>query len=244
MKNKIDQFFKDKLERHTVPPSEEAWSKVEANLSKKNNSVVWRMAAAVLTAGALITVMIWSQRGSDQQPAIAANQLPKDNSIKEQPTPKSSSIEKSSEVKSAKKLFTTPQVQQTIPNKAQNNKSVTTTDHALIEKKFVSTEESTAAVEKNKTSSALTSEGRPEENSKQDATPPATIASTHQKSIKLEFTLEDFSSAPPVATVSEAKSSGLKKVWEMAREVKNGDGHVREIKNELFALNFRKNKNQ
>jgi len=47
-----------------------------------------------------------------------------------------------------------------------------------------------------------------------------------------------------VATTSEEKSSGLKKVWDLAREVKNGDGLVHEIKNELFALNFKKSKNQ
>ena len=125
----------------------------------------------------------------------------------------------------------------------KNNKSVTTPELVPLEKKMVTSEESVATVEKNKSSLVITSEDKPEEKIKPEATPAATIASTRQKSIKLEFTLEDFSSAPPEATV-EAKSSGLKKVWDLAREVKNGDRPVRDIKNELFAFNFRKNKNQ
>ena len=98
------------------------------------------------------------------------------------------------------------------------------------------------ASEDKEPSFAEASEDKEKINSK--ATPPTTITSTRQKPIKLEFTLEDFSSEQPVATVNEEKSSGLKKVWDLAREVKNGDGPVHEIKNELFALNFRKNKNQ
>jgi hypothetical protein len=240
MENKIDQFFKDKLEGNTLLPSEEAWAKVEANLSKKNNIAVWRIAATILIAGALITVMIWSQRSADQQqPAIATNHLPKDNSVKEKRMAQSSSKEKKEAVKSAKELPVTSHAQQISPNSNQNNKPVTTTE----KKKLVATGESIAEVEKDNPSEALAKEGVLEENIKPEATPRITIASTHQKSIKLEFTLEDFSSAPPEATV-EAKSSGLKKVWELAREVKNGDGPVREIKNELLALNFKKNKNQ
>jgi len=70
------------------------------------------------------------------------------------------------------------------------------------------------------------------------------VSSKFVKPIKLEFTLEDLPSEQPVATVNEERSSGLKKVWEMAREVKNGEGPVREMKNELFALSFKKSKNQ
>ncbi len=243
MKNKIDQFFKDKLESHTLPPSEEAWSKVEANLSKKNNVVVWRIAAAILIAGALITVIFWSQHVADHQPSIVANHLPKDNSMKEKGAPKNSSKKKKEVLKSLpEKSSGKAALQSEIPVKVQHKKSVAAPDPTLTEKKLTSTEESVAAVEK--PSEALAKEDKVEENNKHEATPPMAIASTHQKSIKLEFTLEEFSSEPPVATAGEAKSSGLKKVWEMAREVKNGDRPVRDMKNELFALNFRKNKNR
>src|SRR5258705_5817319 len=112
MENKIDRFFKDKLEGNTLPPSEAAWAKVEASLSKKNNIAVWRIAAAILIAGTLITVMIWSPR-DDHQPAIATNKLPKDPSIKVKPTPPISPVEKKEEVKSSvEKSSSNPIVQQ------------------------------------------------------------------------------------------------------------------------------------
>lgn len=234
MKNKIDQFFKDKLEGHTLPPSGEAWAKVEASLSKKNNIAIWRIAAALLIAGTLITVMIWSERGDNQEQAVVANHLPKDNSKKEIRTPQNTSKAKKEASRPAKKVWVKPQEQPLTPGNDQAHNSAVTAENTLVEKKPVATEASTVVVEKNKI----------EESSKLEATAQTTFASTHQKSIKLEFTLEDFPSAPPVATVGEEKSSGLKKVWELAREVKNGDGPVREIKNELFALNFKKNKNQ
>ena len=228
MKNNIDQFFKDKLESHTLPPAEEAWTKVEANLSKKNNFVVWRIAAAILIAGALVSVIIWLQQGVDNKPSsVVANNSPKDHTIKVTPAPQVYSIEKKAEVRSlAKKSSVNPVVSPPTENKSHQEELQET------------------IVEPKENAIALVNENVQEEKINSKATPPTTIASTHQKPIKLEFTLEDFSSEQPVATVNEEKSSGLKKVWNLAREVKNGDGPVHEIKNELFALNFKKNKNQ
>jgi hypothetical protein len=226
MENKIDQFFKDKLEGHALPPSEEAWAKIEANLSKKNNVAVWRIAAAILIAGSLITVMIRLQQGDNHQPTIVANKLTKDPSVEGKSAPQISPIKKKDGVKSFPKKL-----------------SIKPVAPATAENKFLQKEVQETTVEAKENTDAMAKENIQEEKIHTEATPPVTIASAKQKSIKLEFTLEDFSSAPPEATV-EAKSSGLKKVWELAREVKNGDGPVREIKNELFALNFKKNKNQ
>jgi hypothetical protein len=33
--NKMDELFKNKLENHSLPPSAEAWEKVERQLEKK-----------------------------------------------------------------------------------------------------------------------------------------------------------------------------------------------------------------
>ena len=48
-----------------------------------------------------------------------------------------------------------------------------------------------------------------------------------------------------VAQANEAESSGLKKILETALDVKNGDsdlGIIRDAKNQLFALDFKKDK--
>jgi len=242
MENKIDQFFKEKLESHSLPPSEEAWTKVEASLSKKNNVTVWRIAAALLITGALISVIIWSQLGDKKQDVVVAKKSLKENTIEEQRAPQISQVEKKANSNSSPRSLTSikkPSI--TVPQSVSpqiENKSV----QKEIGISSVKTESMVVDAEKNKSSFAKASEDKEKIN--QEATQPAIIASTKQKPIKLEFTLEDFSSEQPVTTVGEEKSSGLKKVWELAREVKNGEGPVREIKNELFALNFKKNKNQ
>ncbi|MFM8739807.1 MAG: hypothetical protein ACKOC0_06340, partial [Cytophagales bacterium] len=52
--NKMDELFKNKLENHSLPPSAEAWEKVEHQLEKKSKPVIWwRAAAAVLLVGAM-----------------------------------------------------------------------------------------------------------------------------------------------------------------------------------------------
>lgn len=230
MENKIDQFFKDKLAGHTLPPSEEAWAKVEANLSKKNNVAAWRIAAAIIIAGALITAILWSQHSGADRPAIAAKQLQKDPSTKENTAPQNSSDEKKKREALPHQSYVSADHRAPTQHKLPNRNGVVTQDAPPAELKPAPAE-SVATVEK----------FDQEEKKNQDATPPVAIASTHQKPIKLEFTLEEFSSEPPVATAGEEKPSGLKKVWELAREVKNGDGPVRDIKNEIFALNFKKN---
>src|SRR5882762_418315 len=68
--DRVDQFFKNKLEDHSITPSENAWTKVEAGLSKKNNTVLWRWAAAVLLMGALITIIYQSQKKENTQPVL------------------------------------------------------------------------------------------------------------------------------------------------------------------------------
>jgi len=247
MENKIDQFFKNKLEGHNLPPSEEAWAKVEANLSKKNNVVIWRIAAAILVAGALISVIIWSQRDEKSNEQIFATKKSNKDSAKEKTAPQISFVEKKKEVKlkNTKSSSTPPQLASPQTENKTDQKENNETETPV--EKLIATE-----VEKNKSSvanafvetSAVKEASEDKEKINTKATPLTVIASTKQKPIKLEFTLDDISSEQPVATASEEKSSGLKKVWDLAREVKNGDGPVHEIKNELFALNFKKSKNQ
>ncbi len=64
-----------------------------------------------------------------------------------------------------------------------------------------------------------------------------------EKPIVIEFTLEPL---PTTTTVAEQKNpSTFRKVWDKAIDIKNGEGDfgsLREAKDELFALDFRKDK--
>ena len=237
MENKIDQFFKDKLEGHNLPPSEEAWAKVEANLSKKNNVAIWRIAAAILITGALISVIIWSQLDSKNSEQLLTRNKSNKDSVKEKTTRQLSSVEKKKEVRPSNSKKSSNTMPQSIASQHDDKSDQKKTEEMVASSPIIETQEQSVAVVKENIQ-----EEKEKINTK--ATPVTAIASTKQKPIKLEFTLDDVSSEQAVATTSEEKSSGLKKVWDLAREVKNGDGPVHEIKNELFALNFKKSKNQ
>src|SRR5258706_5725732 len=166
MENKIDQFFKDKIEGHSLPPSEKAWAKVEANLSKKNNVAIWRIAAAVLITGALISVIIWSQRGVEKnQPVIVAKKSQKDNTIKEKSSSQISQVEMKDDSKSLtkKSLITIPAPRSMSPQ--IENKSVQKSQENEM---WSMKEQTTVEVKENKPSFAKASEDK--EKIKQEAT--------------------------------------------------------------------------
>jgi hypothetical protein len=227
--DRLDQFFKNKLDDYTIAPSENAWAKVEAGLSKKNNVVAWRIAAAVLITGALITTIYWSQKNTgNDQPAVAQKKI-------EKAEPKTS-IGNDSKTTEQKVESSVIAGNENVAPKKSSVKSVTQpsliTSEEIQKKEMIAT---TNQVEK------ITNDMNPEiaveEKSKVEATPKTTVASSQQKPIKLEFTLDD-SSVETVATTNEVKNTGLKKVLELAREMKEGEGpltSLKEKKNELFA---------
>src|SRR5215212_8552064 len=71
MNNRVDNFFKHKLKEHQLSPSANGWEKVEANLSKKNKTILWfRLAAAIALIGILtFAILQWMVKG-DQQPQL------------------------------------------------------------------------------------------------------------------------------------------------------------------------------
>ncbi len=225
MKNKIDRFFKDKMESHSLPPSEEAWVKVEANLSKKNKVIAWRIAAAVLIMGALVSVIIgsWPRVGQHQQFIAAKKQLPL------LPRSVSSQTENKSEQKEMR--FVGTQTSGESENKPEQK------ERQEIE---------IGSVETPTVEEIVGKEIKLLENKIMEATPKKEVASPTWKAIKLEFTLDGISSEA-VATADDGKKSGLKKVFDLARDVKNGEApinNLRNIKDEFFAFNFKKTKNQ
>ena len=234
--DRVDQFFKNKLDDHTIAPSENAWAKVEAGLSKKNNVVLWRWAAAVLLMGALITIIYQSQTKTESQPVLAEKKFEKtkaeSNSTEPEKSRQSDRTNKSVEAQHN----TTGSV-----NK-NSSKGIGQPNKKLSEE--IKKRENVAVVDpvENKVSET-TNLGveKIEEKIKVEATRKTEVASGQQKPIKLEFTLEDLPSVETVATTNEVKNTGLKKVLELAREMKEGEGpltSLKEKKNELFAHNF------
>lgn len=256
---KIDQLFKNKLDDHSIAPSENAWARVEAELSKKNRLwlgtprpvLFWRMAAAVFLAGALLSVVYWSQIGGEAEKVSAKKSPTLNDSKKEAAQTPANPTANSGQVAQQKNAVK----QKEAVNHLASKKGVAKKEAAQHEqpseskKKMIEIEKELAQVYTVKLDHVDANQGATkEEKIKDQATQQAQVASIKQKPIKLEFTLEALPSEETVATTTEEKTTGIRKVLNLAREVKQGDGlgSLREKKDELLAHNFltKKERNQ
>ncbi|MBX2898160.1 MAG: hypothetical protein KF775_00830 [Cyclobacteriaceae bacterium] len=220
--NRIDEFFKNKLLNHPVAPPADAWQKVEAGLLKKNNAWVWRLAAALMLFGLLSGMWYWWSRPTEAQPEL----------VQQQGTPQKENpaVVQPEEQKQNLVAVTEKEPSATMPPDKKINKTYTSQTKNEPQPEKVSTEE-LAALKQTETIVA-------------DNTPQAAPA---RKPIVIEFTLDAIPVRTPEVQVAEVETdkSGLKKILEKARDIKNGEselGSLRDAKNELFAFDFRKDK--
>ncbi|MBL7875985.1 MAG: hypothetical protein JNL53_09985 [Cyclobacteriaceae bacterium] len=219
MSNPIDQLFKNKLGEHRVAPSAEAWTKVEAGLSKKNNKVLWRVAAVLALFGLLTTTWFYNTETNQEVQQVSQAEIN---------TPES------------------PKTESSLPNVAQTQTE---------EKKKVSVKEPKSLNKQRASEVAANTLVTEQPKEKEQGALPEfepiistdviAIAKT-EKPIVIEFTLDALvTDSQPVAHANEEKNTGFKKIFDKALEIKNGEsdfGSLRDAKNELFALDFRKDK--
>ena len=226
MSNRIDQLFKDVLGDHTITPSTDAWVKVQAGLAKKNKLIiVWRMAAVFVLFCTLFSA--WYFLNQDE--SIAPVEL---TGKTELVVPEKNPIEKPVE----------QIIESTKHNMAQTTKPEIRkkgTENSEVKKEQNSPTE-TIAIGNNEQQTLV------EEIVAAEPTLIAQVAKT-ERPVVIEFTLESISKEPVIAVAQskEVESSGLKKILEAARDVKNGDsdlGTIRNAKDQLFALDFKKDK--
>ncbi len=222
--NKVDNFFKKKVYAVATEPRAEAWAKLEANLSKKNKGLIWlRIAASLLFAGMLITSIVWLQNKEGKQqmaveskketPAKAHDNNPVKADNPNQPLQKES--------KSMAKNKKPGKKEKKVSEKSTSSESVKEPDPNITT--IIPVEPETIQTE-------------------------TVAAATVEKPIVIEFTLESVKylkkDAPVLAETVEKKNS-LQKALDFAREAKNSDsplGEIRQVKDDLFALNFKKDK--
>jgi len=224
MNNRTDQLFKDKLRDHRLPPSAEAWSKVEAGLSKKNNLVIlWRAAAVFVLFGLLTGTWLYWQSGQQDQPQQLVTKPSGTNNSgldepliaqheKEENTTQVAAVEKTKHIKKIKSKITEEtqkKIVEPIPN-----------ENLLIEKMELVADSKKIPIE---------------------------TLEKLEKPIVIEFTLAPIPTRTLVAQAdgNDDKNNGFEKILDKARDIKNGDsewGSLRDVKNELFALDYRKDK--
>jgi hypothetical protein len=201
-------------------PSAEAWMKVEAGLSKKNNKVIsvahCSCARSIWIVNSNLALHHRNRSGSTQAISQTEANTESTSTGNELSIPVQAETEKKNlqqnEHKSFNKLKTrsTKVAVNTITEQAKEKEEVA----LVIDQNIMVTE---------------------------------TISVTKaEKPIVIEFTLEAITTdTQQVAQASEEKNNGLKKIFDKALELKNGEsdfGSLRDAKNELFALDFRKDK--
>lgn len=215
--NRIDQLFKSKLAEHRLAPPADGWTKVETRLVKKNSlQLVWRIAAALALIGVL--AFAWYGRITSEEPAQSLTLQPETSTpqpdIVEQPTSEVVTLQKATPIASIRK-----QASKKITNEMVENPSTPGVTE-LVEPAI--SIETVVALEL------------------------GTEASI-EKPIVIEFILEPMPTKPVAVADTEPVDSetGIKKILDKALDIKNGEGDfgsLRNVKNELFALDFRKDK--
>ncbi len=218
--NKLDDLFKRKLEDLTLEPSGDAWIKLNAKRSKKNKGFAWFSAiAAVLLIGLLVTTIVLLDNRESKQYVSEQSKL----------LPAESSVENKLMGDSLGKPLLTETILITKAKKESKSVNPTTVNPPSLQVMVKEIEDEPLVAE---------------------ILPMEVIAETTIKKqpIVIEYRLESIlpqkKETPLVAEVVE-KKNGLQKALEFAREAKNSDsplGEIRQAKDDLFALNFKKDK--
>ncbi|HEX8061253.1 MAG TPA: hypothetical protein VF473_09980 [Cyclobacteriaceae bacterium] len=228
MSNKVDKLFKDKLEGDSLQPSAQAWDKVEAHLGKKNKMVLWlRVAAALMLLGLLMFVGVnWTGGNSERE--IVRSQKPevrsKDPEVRSQKP----------EGGSGEAVVEEPKV-----NRKQNTPIVI----PVLDQPLEQPVEQLAIVPEPAVELQLNNKLQPTDVETQPTT--HSPQPTTQKGITLTYSLPAVKKQEaPAEPMIAQKKTGFERVMEIAKEVKSGDalGELRQAKDDIFALDFRKDK--
>jgi hypothetical protein len=225
--NSVDKLFKSKLEDHQLAPSTKAWEKLESNLSKKNRTIIWFRMAAVLALMGMLTVAVLNWNSSDENSPLTTTDQPVEGKEIEQKPPLP---EKKNEE------LIKPGIEQTNKKKPIPTQLMTKPTENLA-----ASEQVTEVVKKEELIDTSVA------SLKEEAIEPF---AEEKKAIVLVYSLPTLpakqTATTEVAQV-EVEQTGIQKIWEAAKDVKNSDnpwGDLREVKNELLALDFKKDKNK
>ena len=238
--SKLDELFKEKLSEHLIMPSNGSWEKVEAGLSKKNNTVLWLRWAAIFLLGAFVLGAILMQR-NDTTPTMAKENESHDEKTESQPDDKPDHNERQDE--DHNKIAPVATEEKLAVDKSASNKKDKIKKPSKVPPTY------TVAAEEKESINATPTE---EKTSSLAETTVANVTSSNEKlketnkPIVLVYTLDAVQ--PVVETPSaevasnDKKDSSLKRVMNFAKDVKNGENPfgIREMKDELFALELKK----
>lgn len=259
MSNKeLDSLFKSKLENLEKTPSADAWSKIQAQSQQKKPVWLWMRVAAAILLLLVSGIVVWNftRNKMPTNDTLVANDTKPESTINED-TIIANSVEQSAKVEQSAlvdpQTEDKTQVKKIESNSKQHNKvkpQLAENNNAMAQKNTAEEPlpEVNEIIEKSSTETLIA------ENDKSDATIENETASEQQatEGTTLVFNIEDFKKVEVAANASETESNtetdepkkGINKVLNLMKELKSdaGIGDLREAKNEIFAFNFKKEK--
>jgi hypothetical protein len=244
MNQQPDKLFRDKLAEQQKTVRGEAWNRIEAQLDKKNNKGLWLKIAASLLLLCVLGYLLWPSTTAIHPPIAETQPAKKEAETKapaaapsapaaEQPEPADTRQQPVAQAKSrsesARKKNTIPQT-----NTASTLKHYNAHSHTVAEATTIIPD------------SEIVAQVLP---SLDPATvqPVQTVSAQAEKNVTLVFTAKEAEEyldkkALAEATSKDQKPSTLKKLLKKASDLKNNQdpmGELRQMKNEILALNFK-----
>lgn len=230
MTQQPDNLFRDKLEHFQLKPSADAWNRIEASLAKPSKKLLWLKIAAGLVLLSVASVILWNISAEQSQSNITAHQENSKNHV---------------------------------PDIATNDKSINT-EHLLVEQSQISTSTEREKI-KEAIATSIPKYTKPEKQP-EEFLPDTEIVNAGLLLAQTDNTLDNTSTSvylvltadevnqkylrqqpEPEATQEEKKSSRMQMLMSVAYNLKNGEhalGDLRQMKDEIFALNFIDEKKQ
>lgn len=248
MNQQPDKLFREKLHAYQVQVPVNAWSKVEAKLDKKNNKGLWLKIAASLLIVMVGAFVLWlSLRPHDNVQEFTAK---KENVVKEspsknnQPQPENSPKQKTTteENQSGNPTAVNTEVKKNQKRKSEKKTGTVSPQHSTEEKITPVVEENVVEEIPVLEESVMNDNAVAQNN---------TEASPAEEKMKIVFSSNEINDkyldkkSLAEATSEGKKPSTLKKLLDKAYDLKNNQnpfGDLRQMKDEILALNFRNEK--
>jgi hypothetical protein len=242
MKNKLDELFKNKTEGYQKEPSADAWNKIHQNLHPKSKMPYWQIAASIILILGVSMLLYFQLSNHDkQQPAVANNDKSDSAQVTKSPIIEKNIAQENEIINEEQKIIDTPTTEKInnrnlLANKGNISKEINEQVEDKIKIKvpeMIENKEALATVIEEPVNPII--EPQP------DAEVVQAPSSTRKKLPPVTIVYKK--STENTENVAKNKSNnsqeGLGKILTIAKEIKNGDlkiSELRDVKDELLAL--------
>lgn len=243
----LDSLFKNKLDDFEKKPSSHLWSKIDRRVQqpgKRRFIWLWSAAAALILL-ALISIFLYNNQSIETKPELANSDQKTLNTPSKELKKAAEPLKENAITKTLERNNQLLAVNSVPKETSKQEKEVVAKPVMADETKEV---EEIEVEKEEKLEEVIIEVSEIENIAKNDATDEEHKASKKiEKGRTLVFDISQFTKEETLAnTEGEEKSSKLRQILKFAKDVKEGEsglGELRKAKNQLFALNKKKENN-